>query len=357
MLFAIVLLVIVAGISIRAARKKESDRKERIAREEGERKRQEEMQEYWRKAVHEPDPNAPRTDPEPKPVSRQERRSTSKSWIDAQAEMLRVDRMGGTEFEHWFAGLLRDYGFISVNVMGKSGDMGGDVVAEGYGDRWAFQCKRWENKVGRSAVSDALGAKGLYSCNRAVAVTNNYFQPAAIKLANANGVELWDRDKLVGMIGEINNGREKPYMIRLLESMLWPESILTNRIDYDYYDRLPFVPKMPGVPEAVKCYPIGGYEGEYDPYKEWEQGDDPEFLVVEFCCDEFKTEEEARHFMRAVEKRYYVKFNWQPSGVVVHRKNGMDEERYNVSGFAIGDVIKHRFSPKGFYWMLETWAQ
>jgi HJR/Mrr/RecB family endonuclease len=31
-------------------------------------------------------------------------------------------------------------------------------------------------------------------------VTNRYFTSAARRLANANGVELWDRDKLVAVL-------------------------------------------------------------------------------------------------------------------------------------------------------------
>ena len=43
----------------------------------------------------------------------------------------------------------------------------------------------------------------LYSCQKAVVITNNYFTSGAVRAAKAVGVELWDRDVLSDKIARI----------------------------------------------------------------------------------------------------------------------------------------------------------
>ena len=60
-----------------------------------------------------------------------------------------------------------------------------------------IQAKRYKQKVGIKAIQEAVAAKGKYGCSEAMAVTNSFYTKAAIELAKANRVKLWDRDDLV----------------------------------------------------------------------------------------------------------------------------------------------------------------
>lgn len=46
-------------------------------------------------------------------------------------------------------------------------------------------------------MQEAVAAKGKYGCTEAMVVTNSFYTKAAIELAKANKVELWNRDHLV----------------------------------------------------------------------------------------------------------------------------------------------------------------
>lgn len=64
--------------------------------------------------------------------------------------------------------------------------------------------KRWTKNVGDKAVQEAVAAKPMYRCDRAMVVTNRYFTGQAKRLAQANDVALWDRDDLVRELVRIN---------------------------------------------------------------------------------------------------------------------------------------------------------
>lgn len=49
----------------------------------------------------------------------------------------------------------------------------------------------------------------LYSCQKAVVITNNYFTSWAKQAAKAVGVELWDRDVLKDKIGQVLSLQKK----------------------------------------------------------------------------------------------------------------------------------------------------
>ena len=65
------------------------------------------------------------------------------------------------------------------------------------GVRCCVQCKRHKQKIGLDAVQEVAGAKKIYRSHAAYLVTNSYFTPSAIKMAEENGVILIDRDELV----------------------------------------------------------------------------------------------------------------------------------------------------------------
>lgn len=116
-----------------------------------------------------------------------------------------IDTMSGVEFEQYLKRVLTHKGF-SVSTTRVTGDLGVDLVALGNGNKIAIQAKRYNNKVSRNAVSDAVAGMHHYGCNRAMVITNNYFSPGAIELAKSTGCILIDRDTLAAWINEYQSG-------------------------------------------------------------------------------------------------------------------------------------------------------
>lgn len=107
-----------------------------------------------------------------------------------------IDAMGGRQFEEKLEVLFRRRGY-RVELTPYRGDYGADLVLTKNGRRTAVQAKRYRGNVGVKAIQEAVSAKGMYRCQDAMVVTNAYYTAAAKHLAAANGVELWDRDRLV----------------------------------------------------------------------------------------------------------------------------------------------------------------
>jgi restriction system protein len=115
-----------------------------------------------------------------------------------------IDRMDGRTFERCLAMLFRRLGY-HVEHVGRRGDYGADLVVRRDGKRVVVQAKRWTKNVGIKAVQEANAAPALYGCSGAMVVTNRHFTAAAKKLARANGVVLWDRDRLVKALLAVRN--------------------------------------------------------------------------------------------------------------------------------------------------------
>jgi HJR/Mrr/RecB family endonuclease len=110
-----------------------------------------------------------------------------------------IDCMDGLEFEQCLCKLFRALGY-QAQVTRASGDQGADLVLEKLGERTVVQAKRYADRVSNSAVQEVVAAKAQYGCRNAMVVTNSYFTSSAAELAAANGVALWDRDKLASTI-------------------------------------------------------------------------------------------------------------------------------------------------------------
>lgn len=114
-----------------------------------------------------------------------------------------IDLMDGTEFEELIAKLFRKMGY-DAEVTKASGDQGIDVIATKNGFKYGIQAKCYSGQVGNSAIQEVVAGKTYYSLNKAIVVTNNFFTKSAIKLAEANGVVLWDRNILKEKLIYIN---------------------------------------------------------------------------------------------------------------------------------------------------------
>jgi len=125
-------------------------------------------------------------------------------WLRRQRRLSRsgiaeIDAMTGAAFEQRLAILFRGLGY-SVRHVGRRGDYGGDLVIEKDGVRTVVQAKRWTRNVNVKAVQEAHAAPAMYGCTRALVVTNRYFTTPARRLARANNVDLWDRDRLMSAL-------------------------------------------------------------------------------------------------------------------------------------------------------------
>jgi len=116
-----------------------------------------------------------------------------------QSGIEEIDAMDGKAFEQRMELLFRDLGY-SVTLTQYSGDYGADLIVIKDGLRTAVQAKRFAKPVGLSAVQEVATAKANYGCGSAIVITNQYFTRPAKKLALANHVALWDRDKLMAML-------------------------------------------------------------------------------------------------------------------------------------------------------------
>lgn len=111
-------------------------------------------------------------------------------------DMIVVDNMTGEEFERWCGTLLSRTGFENVQYTPVTGDQGVDIVTERDGYRYAVQCKRYTGSVDNSPVQEVLAGKTMYGCDRCIVMTNSHFTDSAKRLAAANRVALWDRERL-----------------------------------------------------------------------------------------------------------------------------------------------------------------
>lgn len=108
-----------------------------------------------------------------------------------------IDGMDGHKFEYWCADLLQKNGFVNVEVTQGSGDQGVDILSEKDGIRYAIQCKCYSSDLGNKPVQEVNAGKLIYHCHVGAVMTNRFFTSGAKQAADATGVLLWDRNKLM----------------------------------------------------------------------------------------------------------------------------------------------------------------
>ncbi|MEG4171899.1 MULTISPECIES: restriction endonuclease [unclassified Microcoleus] len=110
-----------------------------------------------------------------------------------------VDRMTGEEFEEFLACCFRNLGY-AVEMTPKTGDFGADLILSKARKKTVVQAKRYQGKVGNSAVQEVVSAVKYYGAQDAIVITNSMFTSNAHKLAHANGVQLWGREQLIDLV-------------------------------------------------------------------------------------------------------------------------------------------------------------
>ncbi|MFZ2497529.1 MAG: restriction endonuclease [Methanosarcina sp.] len=121
-----------------------------------------------------------------------------------QHSLAEIDQMKGYEFEKCMQDVFERLGY-SVEQTPLSCDQGADLILTSKkGTRTAVQVKRYSSKVSNKAVQEVVAAKGFHKCTEGIVVTNNYFTNPARQLAEANNIDLMDRNELMQMINKIS---------------------------------------------------------------------------------------------------------------------------------------------------------
>jgi restriction system protein len=134
--------------------------------------------------------------------------------IEWQEELLDVVlQMSPSGFERLIQRLLRESGFVQVEVTGQSGDGGVD----GHGIlrlngllsfHIIFQAKRWKGTVGSSQIRDFRGAM-VGRADKGLLITTGAFTKDAVKEATRDGapaIDLVDGDQLVEKLKQLSLG-------------------------------------------------------------------------------------------------------------------------------------------------------
>ena len=145
--------------------------------------------------------------------------------------LAKLGEMQPDAFERLSQRLLREAGFIKVEVRGKSGDGGIDGVGvlrmNLVSFQVYFQCKRWKGNVGAKEIRDFRGAlqgradKGLF-------ITTGYFSNQASDEATRDGaiaIDLIDGHRLCDLLKEKHLGVETEMVERVRVQSGWFEGI------------------------------------------------------------------------------------------------------------------------------------
>lgn len=134
-------------------------------------------------------------------------------WKDHLLATLRA--MDPSAFERLCQRLLRESGFVKVEVTGRSGDGGidgtGILQLSLMSFHVLFQCKRYQGSVGSGAVRDFRGAM-MGRSNKGLIITTGTFSPDARREATRDGappIDLIDGEELCEKLKELGLGLEK----------------------------------------------------------------------------------------------------------------------------------------------------
>jgi restriction system protein len=131
-------------------------------------------------------------------------------------------------FERLTQRILRESGFVQVEVTGKTGDGGidGKGIARINGlmsFHVIFQCKKYQGSVSAGAIRDFRGAM-VGRADKGLFITTGTFTPAAIKEATRDGappVDLVDGENLAVKLKELNLGVQTEMVEKVSVDKQW----------------------------------------------------------------------------------------------------------------------------------------
>ena len=152
------------------------------------------------------------------------------SWKE-QLSVVLTQKLEPAAFERLVQRLLRESGFIQVEVTGRTGDGGidGKGIAKIHGFmsfHVLFQCKRYKGSVGAGEIRDFRGAM-VGRADKGLFITTGTFTAAALKEATRDGappIDLVDGDELADKLKELELGMK----IELVEEVIIDESWFEN---------------------------------------------------------------------------------------------------------------------------------
>lgn len=152
-------------------------------------------------------------------------------WKDALSTVL-TQKLEPAGFERLVQRILRESGFIHVEVTGRTGDGGidGKGIARIHGFmsfHVLFQCKRYKGSVSASDVRDFRGAM-VGRADKGLFITTGSFTPAAVREATRDGappIDLVDGDELAEKLKELALGVKTELVERVNIDSAWFESL------------------------------------------------------------------------------------------------------------------------------------
>ncbi len=150
----------------------------------------------------------------------------------AKLHHILTQELDASTFERLTQRILRESGFISVEVTGRTGDGGidGKGIARIHGFmsfHVIFQCKKYQGSVSAGAIRDFRGAM-VGRADKGLFITTGTFTPAAIKEATRDGappIDLVDGNELAEKLKELRLG------VRC-------EMVETVTVDHDWFTTL-----------------------------------------------------------------------------------------------------------------------
>lgn len=142
-----------------------------------------------------------------------------------------LQRMDPGAFERLSQRLLREAGFVKVEVTGKSGDGGIDGVGvlrlRLLSFITLFQCKRYSGTVGSGAIRDFRGAM-VGRSDKGLMITTGTFSADARREATRDGapaIELIDGDQLCNLLYELKLGVRTEVVEKVIVETGWFDQI------------------------------------------------------------------------------------------------------------------------------------
>ncbi len=151
----------------------------------------------------------------------------ARSWRE-QLHYVLTNKVDPAAFERLVQRLLRESGFVHVEVTGKSGDGGidGKGIARVSGMlsfHVIFQCKRYQGSVTASHVRDFRGAM-VGRADKGLLITTGNFTRDAIREATRDGappIDLMDGDQLADKLRELSLGIKTEVVERITIDQEW----------------------------------------------------------------------------------------------------------------------------------------
>ncbi len=162
-------------------------------------------------------------------VEAEELEATEPHWKDRLLSHLRA--ITSEAFERLAQRLLREAGFLKVEVTGKSGDGGIDGIGvlrvNLLSFQVLFQCKRYQGSVGASAIRDFRGAM-VGRSDKGLIITTGTFTSDAKREATRDGapaIDLIDGDQLCDLLKQLKLGVRTELVEKMTVEPDWFDSL------------------------------------------------------------------------------------------------------------------------------------